>query len=114
MTDRADESPAEWAAKMPDEELLERMRGYCDAALPRAVADELINRYLGVAGDVLNEEQERDNAMLVDVIAEKTMDRYVAMRPHRHEDAIRFSGEMEAACEKLFELVARVKGGEPR
>ena len=43
----ADESPAEWAAQMSDAELCERVVGYCDAKLPRAVAEEMVRRLRG-------------------------------------------------------------------
>lgn len=38
-------TPAEWAAKMPDEKLLDYMRESITAALPRAVADEVRFRF---------------------------------------------------------------------
>ena len=37
--------PAEWAGAMSTRELFERLLGYCDAELPRAVATELKRRY---------------------------------------------------------------------
>jgi len=46
-TKSADESPAEWAAKMSDAELSERVVSYCGATLPRAVAEEIVKRLRG-------------------------------------------------------------------
>ena len=44
--DTADVSPTEWARKMSDTELLERMVAYArDAALPKAVALEVKRRF---------------------------------------------------------------------
>ncbi len=40
------ETPAQWAHKMSDEELIERLRSYCkDAIGPQVVCEEFLRRY---------------------------------------------------------------------
>ena len=43
----------EWAEKLSDKELLEWMRGNMSAAIPRAVADEVIRRFATMKAELL-------------------------------------------------------------
>ncbi len=43
-------------------------------------------------------------------IADSALERYRAMRPHKHESGIYFSAAMEEACERHEEAIARLMG----